>query len=78
MTRKLRDDIKKMIMADNQLISDYCTLIGISALSLSKYFERNAKVLTHHDAVNFLAKRLGKTPDEILTENSKAETKVMA
>jgi hypothetical protein len=78
MARKLTDETKEAIKADKQLMIDYCHFIGVSVFSLLTFFYRDSKVLTHHDAVKFLASRLNKTPDEILTENSEAGTKVMA
>jgi len=73
MARKLKDDIKQAIRSENRLMADYADFIGVNIYSLPKLFERNSKVLTHHDAVKFLSQRLSKSVDEILIDD-----KVMA
>ena len=71
MARILKQEIKDALIGDNQLAAAFCDALGISVISLPQMLYRNPKSLTQHDSVVWLSNRLNKTPDEILTEDSK-------
>lgn len=71
MARILKQEIKDALIADNQLAAAFCDALGVSIISLPQMLYRNPKSLTQHDSVAWLCDRLNKTPDEILTEDTK-------
>lgn len=71
MARKLKQEIKQLIKDDNQLAADFCDQMGIKIISLDQMIRRDNRTLTHADNIIWLSKRIKKTIDQMLIEDSK-------
>ena len=67
--RQIREEIKKHVLLNNNLMTEFANHLGIRVYNLPQALRRNTKATTQIDAIQFLSKLLNKSPDDILTRS---------
>lgn len=70
---KFKQEILEIMKTDVDLFSALLKALGVKPISLPTIIDRNGKTINEYSIVKLVADHLGKTPEEILEEESEVK-----